>query len=141
MMDFLFGPVTAACLYWIWVLASQKSHVAGIEWEIHGYVLEKLQSLTENGQKPSPNLSEVLDELVRTLDVAPETAIPSLKHRYLTDTKAQRISAAKLYIDSLRQSLVTLEPKPGNGGKAKDTKHSERRVLAVTVAFLDIADT
>ena len=139
--DLFFGLLTILCLGLIWILASQKSHVAGIEWEIHGYVLKKLQTLTENGQKPSPNLDVVLDELVRTLEITPDTAIPSLKHRYLIDTKARRISAAKLYIDFLRQSLDMLEPKPGNQGKVKDTKRSERRALAVSVAFLDIADT
>lgn len=141
--DITLAPLNVLFILSILASANQMSRAADIESEIHKYVLEKISAHTEGGKKASPKLSDLFDELRRTLEVAPETAIPSLKHRSfaVVDFRAQRITAALEYIDTLRQSLRTFEPKPGKAGRLRDPPGTGRRALAVNVTFLDIDDT
>ncbi|KAK0613570.1 hypothetical protein B0T14DRAFT_569600 [Immersiella caudata] len=141
--DVSFSLLTMICLVLICIGAIQISNDADIETEIHKYVLGKIDILTDGSKKASPRLGDVFDETVGTLEAEPETVIPSLEGFMfrLTDLRPQLIVTALEYINTLRRSLKSLDPKPGRIGRREDLGRTERRALAVNVSFLDIADT
>ncbi|KAK0641397.1 hypothetical protein B0T16DRAFT_393683 [Cercophora newfieldiana] len=120
---------------------TRESAMAQIEIGIQTHLIKILSRRTSAGTAASPSLEEVMDELMRNFTAEPESVVPLLaRDQFPTNRRDTRIAAATKYIETLRQSLGTLEPEPGKGAGSEGLRVSERRALGVNVTFVDIAD-